>query len=116
MFAGTAVVVSMKRGVKEILSHPLDAEVKTLYSPPPRCRQRHRDPINRKPDTEESIVQRPGHTANRSLPLKGRCALVRAAFGKSAVVTMNERHLVKSQRPAGSLGHEGRMHPGKGGA
>jgi hypothetical protein len=61
-------------------------------------------------------VLRQGHIANRSLPLKGQCAFVRAAFGKAAVVTMNERHLVKSQRPVGSLGYEDWMHPGKGGA
>ena len=67
-------------------------------------------------NTEEFIVLRQGHIANRSLPVKGRCAFVRAAFGKTAVVTMNERHSVNSQRPVGSLGHEDWMHPGKGGA
>jgi hypothetical protein len=61
-------------------------------------------------------VLRQGHIANRSLPVKGQCAFVRAAFGKTAVVTMNERHSVKSQRPVGSLGCEDWMHPGKGGA
>ena len=62
-------------------------------------------------------MQRQGHIANRSLPLKGQCALVRTAFGKAvAVVTMNERHPVKSQRPIGSLGYEDWMHPGEGGA
>jgi len=62
-------------------------------------------------------VQRQGHIANRSLPVKGQFAFVRAAFGKAAaVVTMNERHPVKSQRPIGSLGYEDWMHPGEGGA
>jgi hypothetical protein len=61
-------------------------------------------------------VLRQGHIANRSLSLKGQCAFVCGAFGKTAVVTMNERHPVKSQRPAGSLGYEDWMHPGKGGA
>jgi hypothetical protein len=62
-------------------------------------------------------VLRQGHIAKRSLSLKGQCASVRAAFGfGSAVVTMNERHLVKSQQPVGSLGYEDWMHPGKGGA
>lgn len=59
---------------------------------------------------------RQGHIANRSLSLKGQCAFVRAAFGKAAVGTMNERHPVKSQRPVGSLGYEDWMHPGKGSA
>jgi hypothetical protein len=61
-------------------------------------------------------VLRQGHIANRSLSLKSQCAFVRAAFGKAAVGTMNERHPVMSQRPVGSLGYEDWMHPGKGGA
>ncbi|HET9642595.1 MAG TPA: hypothetical protein VFP68_04385 [Burkholderiaceae bacterium] len=60
---------------------------------------------------------RQGHIAIRSLSPKGQCAFVRAAFGKTqAVVTMDERHPVKSQRAMGSLGYEDWMHPGKGGA
>lgn len=61
-------------------------------------------------------MQRQGHIANRSLSLKGQCAFVRAAFGKTTAVTMNERHPAKGQRPVGSLGYEDGMHPGKGGA
>lgn len=74
------------------------------------------DRFHKQPNTAEFIVQRQGHIAIRSLSVKGQCAFVRAAFGKAAVVTMNERHLVKSQRPIGSLGDEDGMHPGKGGA
>jgi hypothetical protein len=107
----------MKRGVEKRLSHPLDDEVKTLYSPRPRCSQCSSRQTKHKLITEEFIVQRQSHIANRSLPVKGQCAFVRAAFGKvTAVVTMNERHLVKSQRPTWSLGYEDWMHPGKGGA
>ncbi|WP_280153441.1 hypothetical protein [Piscinibacter sp. XHJ-5] len=109
--------MATKRGVKERLSHPLDAAVKTLYSPHPRCKELRREPDQQQPNTEEFIVQRQGHIANRSLPVKGQCAFVRTAFGKAAaVVTMNERHPIKSQRPVGSLGDEDGMHPGKGGA
>jgi hypothetical protein len=62
-------------------------------------------------------VQRQGHIANRSLPVKGQCAFVRAAFGKAAaVVTVNEWHRVNSQRPTGSLAYEDWLHPGEGGA
>ena len=62
-------------------------------------------------------MQRKAHIANRSLSLRGQGAFVRAAvdFGP-AVVTMNERHPVKSQRPIGALGYEDGLHPGKGGA
>jgi hypothetical protein len=73
--------------------------------------------INATPITEESIVKRQSHIANRSLPLSGQCAFVRAAFGRAtAVVTMNGRHPAESQRPTWSLGYEDRMHPGEGGA
>jgi hypothetical protein len=62
-------------------------------------------------------VQRQGHIANRSLPVKGQCAFVRAAYGKAtAAVMMNEWHPVNGQRPTGSLAHEDRMHPGEGSA
>lgn len=59
---------------------------------------------------------RQGHIASRSLPVTGLLAFVRAAFGKTVVVTMNERHPVESRRPIGSLGYEDWMHPGEGGA
>ena len=106
----------MKRGVKKSLSHSLDDEVKSLYSPPRRCNDCGENRFQKQPNTEEFIVQRQGHIANRSLPVKGQCAFVRASFGNAAVVTMNERHLFKSQRPVGSLGYEDWMHPGEGGA
>jgi hypothetical protein len=48
--------------------------------------------------------------------VKGLLAFVRAAFGKTAAVTMNERHPAQSRRPIGSLGYEDWMHPGEGGA
>ena len=116
MFSDTSGVVWLKRSAGKRLSHPLDDQVKSLYSPPPRCNDCGENRFQKQPNTEEFIVLRQGHIANRSLPVKGRCAFVRAAFGKTAVVTMNERHSVKSQRPVGSLGHEDWMHPGKGGA
>ena len=73
--------------------------------------------IQRQPIPQEFIVKRQGHIANRSLPLSGQCAFVRAGFYRAiAVVTMKERHAFKSQRPTGSLGDEDRMHPGEGGA
>jgi hypothetical protein len=115
MLSGTGAVVWTKRCAEKRLSHPLDDEVKTLYSPPPCCSQVQR--IQRQPITQEFIVKRQGHIANRSLPLSGQCAFVRAGFYRAmAVVTMNERHPAKGQRPTGSLGDEDRMHPGTGGA
>lgn len=91
--------------------------MKSLYSPHPRCTECGKNRFQTQPNIEEFIVLRKGFIANRSLSLKGQCAFVRAAFSFGpAVVTMNERHLVKSQRPVGSLGYEDWMHPGKGGA
>jgi hypothetical protein len=116
MLSGTSGVVSFKRDVEKRLSHPLDDKVKTLYSPPPRCNDCGETRFQDQPNIEEFIVQRQGHIANRSLPVKGQCAFVRAAFGETAVVTMNERHPAMSQRPVGSLGYEDWVHPGKGGA
>jgi hypothetical protein len=72
------------------LSHPLDAAVKTLYSPPPR--------INL--DTAEFIVQSQGHITKRALPVQGRSAFVHAAFGPMEAL----------------VGEEDWMHPGEGGA
>ncbi|MCM5680625.1 hypothetical protein M8A51_13915 [Schlegelella sp. S2-27] len=63
-----------------------------------------------------------GHITHRLLPLQGQCAFVRAALEGSslgmagAAGTMNELHPVESRRPAVSLGQDGWMHPGKGGA
>jgi hypothetical protein len=118
MFSDTSGVVLFKRGSEKRLSHPLDDKVKTLYSPPPRCNECGEKRFQKQqPNTEEFIVQRQGHIANRSLSLKGQCAFVRAAVGFGlAVVTMNERHPAESQRPVGALGYEDWMHPGKGGA
>jgi hypothetical protein len=113
MFSGTSGVVLFKRGSEERLSHPLDDEVKSLYSAPPRCNACGGKRFQKQPNTEEFIVQRQGHIANRSLPAKGQCAFVRAAFGMPAVVTMNELHRVKSRGPVGSLGDEDWMHPGE---
>jgi hypothetical protein len=117
MFSDTSGVVWLKRSAGKRLSHPLDDQVKSLYSPPPCCNDCGENRFHKQPNTEEFIVQRQGHIANRSLPLKGQCAFVRAAFGfGSAVVTMSERHPVKGQRPVGSLGDEDGMHAGEGGA
>ena len=63
---------------------------------------------------EEFIVLCQRHIANRSLSPKGQCGFVCGSV--HAAATMKKRHPVKSQRPAGSLGEEDRMHPGEGGA
>jgi hypothetical protein len=97
---------------KERLSHPLDVNVKSLYSSIPRRGDRCRHRFNTTPTTKEFIVITKRHPAYRSSPVKGQRAFVRAAF---AAGTMNERHPLGGQRFA-ALDLEDRMHPGKEGA
>ena len=57
----------------------------------------------------------PRHIADRSLPVLGRCAFVRAAQAM-AVATLSEPYPFGFQRAYRSFGEKDRMHPGKGGA
>jgi hypothetical protein len=106
------------------LSHLLDVDVKTLYSPLPRCSAcsaAHKFNAIAQPN-QEFIVKTQRYIAHRSLPLSGRCAFVRAAvmgslFGKpQAASTMNEQGIATCHRPTVSLGYEDPMPPGQGGA